>query len=293
MDKIDRLGWAAGISIHAYGRRIGIRTNEPAVLDRLPDLLPPGWESCFSPLVDHLFSLRIGGPGQGGRVRNFHLLYGGFTQLARSLDLEVVLSELEAHLHLYVGEYASNRVFVPPGVVGWRDRAILVLGPSRAGKTALVAALLRTGARYYSDEFAVLDPDGLVHPFPRRLSIRSRDGTTAQRCGPELFGSRRREDSILPPLPVGVVAVTRFQPGARWRPRPLTPGQAVLALLENTLPAQIDPEGSLHVMHRVVESAASLGGPRGEADETAKWLLEQLHPGPAALQSKGSVLLTS
>jgi hypothetical protein len=109
-----------GISIHAFGRRIGVRTNEPAVLDRVEELLPPGWEPGCSPLIDHLFSLRIGGAVPGTRARNFHLLYGGFTRHARTLDLDEVLHSLEAQMHVYVGEYASNRVFVHAGVVGWR-----------------------------------------------------------------------------------------------------------------------------------------------------------------------------
>src|SRR5579871_2793500 len=171
MDAIDRLGWADGISVHAYGRRIGVRTNQPAVLAVVRDLLPPGWEPCGSPLVDHLFSLRIGGASGRPGVRNFHLLYGGFTLLSRSFDLGVVMRALESHMHLYVGEYASNRVFVHAGVVGWRNRAIVLPGASGAGKTTLVTALLRAGARYYSDEYAVFDAGGFVHPFARRLSI--------------------------------------------------------------------------------------------------------------------------
>src|SRR5436305_1978545 len=100
MEKLDRLVWADGLSVHAYGRRVGVRTNDPALLDRVEGLLPPGWEPGHSPLVDHLFSLRVGGAAAGARVRNYHLLYGGFTRLARSLDLDEVLHALESHLHL-------------------------------------------------------------------------------------------------------------------------------------------------------------------------------------------------
>jgi hypothetical protein len=272
MHKIDRLGWADGISIHAYGRRVGVRTNAPAVLDRVQELLPPGWEPCFSPLVDHLFSLRVGGPAVGARVRNFHLLYGGFALHARSLNLEEVLRALEKHIHLYVAEYAANRVFVHAGVVSWRGRAILIPGASRAGKSTLVAALLRAGATYYSDEYAVLDVRGRVHPFARRLSIRSADGTTARRCRPEQFGSRAGEG----PLPVGLVAVTHYRAGASWRPRTLTPGQAIVALLQDTLPAQLDPEGALRVLQQTIGPALVLKGIRGDADETAAQLLAVL-----------------
>ncbi len=207
MHKVDRLGWADGLSIHAFGRRIGVRTNEPAVLQRVHELLPPGWEPCGSPLVDRLFSLRIGGAVRDSGVRHFHLLYDGFTLLARSFHLDVVLRALEAHMHLYVGEYASNRVFVHAGVVGWRDRAIMLPGASGAGKSTLVAALLRAGARYYSDEYAVLDPHGLVHPFARPLSIRSQDGSASRRCGPEAFGGRAGET----PLPLGLVAIAKYR----------------------------------------------------------------------------------
>jgi hypothetical protein len=272
MEKLDRLVWAAGLSIHAYGRRVGIRSNDPAVLDRIRELLPPGWEPCFSPLVEHLFSLRVGPVVAGARLRHFHLLYGGHTLHARSLDLDEVLRELEAQLHLYVGQFASNRVFVHAGVVGWRGQALLLPGPSRAGKSTLVAALLRHGAHYLSDEYAVLCPDGLVHPFARRLSIRQAGGTT-RRCLPEEFTGRVCEG----PLPVGLVAVTEHLAGTRtWRPRLLTPGQAVLALLEHTLTAQADPEGSLGVLHNAVRSALLLRGPRGEADDAARYLIAAL-----------------
>jgi hypothetical protein len=278
MQKIDRLGWAEGISIHAYGRRIGVRTNEPSVLDRIEDLLPPGWEPGVSPLVDHLFSLRVGKASPRSRVKNYHLLYGGFTLHARSLDLEEVLRALESRMHLYVGEYASNRVFIHAGVVGWRGQAILLPGPSCAGKTTLVTALLRAGARYFSDEYAVLGPNGLVHPFPRRLSIRSSDDTASRRCGPEEFSSSAGEI----PLPVGLVAVAKYVPGARWRPRALTPGQGILALLENTLSAQLDPEGALRVLEKAVASALILDGKRGEAAEVAESLLAILDGAPSA-----------
>jgi hypothetical protein len=156
--------------------------------------------------------------------------------------------------------------------VGWRGRAILLPGASRSGKSTLVAALLRAGARYYSDEYAVLGPDGLVYPFARPLSIRSADGTTSQRCGPEEFGARTASK----PLPIGLSAITKYLPGTRWRPRSLSTGQAVLALLEDTLSAQLDPEGTLRVLHKTLAPALVVKGPRGEADETAEQLLDTL-----------------
>ena len=53
------------------------------------------------------------------------------------------------------------------GVVGWRGRAIVIPGRSHAGKSTLVAELVRRGAVYYCDEFAVLHETGRVHPYRR------------------------------------------------------------------------------------------------------------------------------
>ena len=35
MTKIDRLGWADGMSFNAYGVRLGVRVNDPAILPGL------------------------------------------------------------------------------------------------------------------------------------------------------------------------------------------------------------------------------------------------------------------
>src|SRR5262249_13978196 len=154
-------------------------------------------------------------------------------------------------------------VFVHAGVVGWRGRAILIPGASGVGKSTLVAALLRAGATYYSDDCAVLDPRGLVHPYARPLSLRSADGRCS-RHEPSAMGHR----SGTPALPIGLVALTHFVPGAAWRPRRVTKGQAVLSLLEHTLCAQRDHEGALAVLQRAVAPALIVKSPRGNADET-------------------------
>ena len=72
---------------------------------------------------------------------------------------------------MHLAERARNRIFIHAGVVGWQGRAIVIPGRSFSGKSTLVAALLQAGATYYSDEFAVLDGRGYVHPFLARRSF--------------------------------------------------------------------------------------------------------------------------
>jgi len=262
MQKLDRLGWAAGICFRAYGWRIGIRVDQPAVLEKVAECLPPDWEPSPPPFVDQLYSLRVG-------VRNDRVLHVGARRAARAMDLDQACEVLEGEIRLFLAEKARDRVFVHAGVVGWHGRALLVPGRSYSGKSTLVAALLRAGATYYSDEYAVLDSQGLVHPYARELKIRA--GPDLQRHPPERFGGR----SATAPLPVGLVALARYQPGARWRPRPLSRGRALLEVLNHTVPARSRPEAALAALQAMLPGgAAALKGLRGEAEETAVVLLD-------------------
>ena len=271
MQKIDRLGWAAGKSVVAYGLRVGIRANSPEVLDSLVPLLPPGWKPSRSSDVQQLYSLIVGGDAARPGVRRFNLLYANSTRLARSSTLDEVLSRFESDLRLFVGERAHRRVFVHAGVVGWRGRAIVIPGRSFSGKTTLVRALCERGATYYSDEFAVFDARGRVHPFPTPLGIWDEGETQSTKWPPETLGARVG----VKPLPVGLLVVTHFEDRARWRPRTLTAGPAALALLANIVSARWRPAVALATLRRVVSDAQVLTGVRGEAEETADELLNR------------------
>jgi hypothetical protein len=271
MAKIDRLGWATGITGYAYGLRIGIRVSTPEVLDEVQARLPIGWEPGCSPIVDHLYSLKVGGVGARAGARNFHLLYAGLTQLARTLELQHALDALESDLHMHVANFARNRVFIHAGAVGWRGKAILIPGRCLSGKSTLVTALLRAGANFYSDEFAVLDGNGALHPFPRRLSLRRPSGPPRRPTAEEL-GAKVG----VTPLPVAMVVLTQYQADARWQPRRVSAGQAALEVMQSTMPTIHDPEVALSMMHKVIPGALCLKGPRGDANQTARDLLERL-----------------
>jgi hypothetical protein len=262
---LDTLDWTGSLSLVSHGARIGVRVNEPAVLERLTPYLPPGSSPAPSPQVNDLYSLWVG----NGKP---HCLYRGSATLAQTYDLEAVFEALESALSFNVAVAARRGLFVHAGAVGWRGRAIVVPGRSMSGKTSLVAALARAGAAYYSDEYAIFDERGRLHPFPGRLSMRNGHGASAEKRSPEELGLRVGSE----PLPVALVAVTDWQRGARWRPRTLSPGQAMLALLDNTVPAQLRPKLALTTLGRVVEGSVALRGKRGEAEEVAASLLE--HP---------------
>lgn len=270
LEQLDRLGWAEGLSVRAYGVRIGIRVSEPGALEPLVPLFPPGWKPAASPVVDRLYSLVVADKARRGKVRRLNLLYGDAERLARERELPPLLKTFEFDLRLYIAEAAPRRVFVHAGVVGWNGRAIVLPGRTLTGKSTLVAALVRAGATYYSDEYAVVDAKGRVHPFSKLISIRRDDGSYRADDHPvEAFGGSVGTR----PLHVGLVAVAPYKAGARWRPRRLSAAEGALALLDNAVPARRHPARVLATIKRAVDGATVLKGSRGEASAVAEELL--------------------
>lgn len=272
MQKIDRLGWSGGFAFKSYGVRVGVRATEPAVLRRLAELLPPGSKPIDSVIVDQLYSVVSGGLGSSNRIRRYNIAYWGAQRLARSLDLETVLDAFESNLQITVAEWSPLRVFVHAGVVEWKGKAIVIPGLSFSGKTTLVKHLVQAGAKYYSDEYAVLDGRGWVHPYPRPLGVRTQDSGRTERIYVEDLGGATGSR----PLPVNLIVSTTFKAGALWRPRKLSAGKGVLELLSHTVSARRRPALALSTLPKVVANATVLKGVRGEAGETADAILERV-----------------
>src|SRR5439155_577333 len=196
-------------------------------------------------------------------------VYANAARVARARDLNEALLLLESDLQLYVAERARGRVFVHAGVVGWNGRAIVMPGRSMSGKSTLVAALVRAGATYYSDEYAVFDAQGRIYPYARPLSLRGEDGAPAKKCPVQALGG----DAGTVPLPAGLIVATEYRLGARWQPRALPPGQAMLSLLSHAVALRRQPQRTLVALRAVAFQAKGLKGCRGEAQDIAAAVL--------------------
>lgn len=273
MAKIDRLGWAAGFSFSSYGIRVGIRANDPQALERVTHLLPPGAQLSESPRVERLYSIILGGPSTNPNVRKFNLLYNNHARAARSREPQDVFDELERDLSMYIAEAARRRLFVHAGVVAWKGKAIVIPGRTLAGKTTLTAEFVRAGATYYSDEYAVFDARGRVHPYARPLGIRENGPTEKSvKHSIEKLGGVAGDK----PLPVGMILVSEYKENGKWHPREISAGQGAMALLANTLAARIKPEVALPTLQQAVEGATILKSSRGEAKEVVDSVLKSL-----------------
>ena len=169
------------VRVRAYGRTVGIRAPEP-VLKLAHERLPPTYKPHTGP-AERCWTVRNPAPDKW-------LVLVDDVELSEhdgpTAATEAMLSDLE----LWVAGHTQRAVFVHAGCVVAGARAILIPGYSRSGKTSLTAALVRAGALYYSDEFAVLDHRGLVRPYPRSLSVRTADGARTQRVPARALGGQ-------------------------------------------------------------------------------------------------------
>jgi len=269
MKKLDRLDWAEGLTLSTFGVRAGVRVNVLGVLPRVLPLLPPGWKKSHRVIVERLYSLVVAQGCERAGVRRLHLLYADSTRIARDAALNRVLATLETDLHRYTAEATSDMTFLHAGVVGWQGSAIVFPGPSLSGKTTLVREMLRLGATYYSDEFAVVDSSGLVHPFARPLGIREDSSYRQTKYSAEELGAT----SGVKPLPMGMAVICKYESGAQWQPAPLSQGQGALELLANSVAVRSQPDQTLRRLQKLVRHTIFIQGTRGEAHRAAASIL--------------------
>jgi hypothetical protein len=161
---------------------------------------------------------------------------------------------------------------VHAGAVLWHEHALLLPGRTHAGKSSLVTELLRRGATYLSDEYAVIDSEGLVHPYPRALLVRN---------------GRPEQVPMLPaecnapvgeaPSPVGWILSLQYLPGSTWDVRVVTQSEALLILLRNTPHIMTESPGMVQVFERAVRAATCYVGHRSEAADAVDHIMRMIN----------------
>lgn len=254
------------VAFEAYGVEARICVQSADLLARVGRFVPPGSRLLSPTPAQHQHGLLREEDGT-------YSVYHGITRASEGARLEISLITLESQVRGHVAMNSPDRTFVHAGAVAHNGRAMIFPGHSFSGKSTLVAALVRAGAIYYSDEFAVLDAVGLVHPYAKPLSLRPDPPTEEVDHTVEELGGVAGVD----PLPVGTAVVTRYAPGAQWQPKRLSAGEAALALFSNTVSARKRPDAAMSAVARAVENAVVLEGERGEAEVMADYLLEHVH----------------
>ncbi len=148
-----------------------------------------------------------------------------------------VVRRLDSYLQLHAGVMERNGVGV-----------VLPASPG-SGKTTLCAGLLAHDWRFLSDEFALIDADGMIHPYPKALCIKEGSFEVMDHLGLELISPRRyrkgkkgrvayvnprsvRADSIGQVCRLRHVVFPKYEAGAKPSLEPVTRGAAGFELAQ-------------------------------------------------------------
>ena len=259
------------IYIESYGVVIRLTSNGPeALVATLPEIRAnlPGCVIADQRLDwDHEFTY-IWNPGRLDAV------YKNGEKVAVRRRREWAFQLLGSQIRLTVAEFAPRHIFVHAGVVAVGGKAIVIPAKSFKGKTTLTAELVKRGAVYYSDEYAVIDPEGAIYPFPKDLSMRGiiDERTQVEMTVEELGGIAGTE-----PIRAGLIVVTEYGAKYRWRPKTITSGQGFLELINHTVSIRQNTELAFKALGNLIKDAKIIKSRRGDAGSTAAAIIEIMH----------------
>ncbi len=247
------------LRIECFGVKIEIETSTYKIYrfvkTRLDDVFPVCWQMTTASSFEHRFCF-LEDAGQFSVFKN-NLEIGVAGSLEKGFGI------LESNLRLTAAEFTKQVVFLHAGVVGWEGKALIIPGKSFSGKTTLVAEFVKRGFLYLSDEYAVIDKQGLIHPFPKKLSVRGIiDDFTQMDFDVEQLGGKRGVE----PLPAGFLLVTEYRRNAFVAQlSEASAGAGMMACLANSISIRQQPQLVLEVIDSMLARCRIFQNERGAA----------------------------
>jgi len=261
--------WVARGRYMAFGVSWEIRADDVSAYHLLLDRLPLGAVPTSSRAMARTYVFRTM-PATLSENTASYLLLADNRPIVRSTEPSDIAEAFEDDLKSLIAERSPSRVFLRAGVVGWRDRAIVIPSGPHSGKSTLVRALVGCGATYFSDEYAVLEGN-IVQPFPARLPDWSMPGSPLGYWLDEFTN-----ETVPKPVPVGLVLFAPYRGGAVFKPKLMSRGKFLLEMFKHAVASQRQPERVLRVLETVSRRCNALEGVRGDAQAAATYLLERL-----------------
>lgn len=261
---LEKVDWNSYYAFEAYKVKIAIRSDNDEVIEtiknRLSFLIPTGFSEIDFSEAKFVFSIRWGSKGK--KI----LVYKNDEEIQRFDIKDWKIDLVESHIRMTVAEFAEDFVFLHAGAVCYKDKAIVIPARSYSGKTTLVAELAGRGLEYYSDEYAVIDKNGFLHPYPKQLSMRGIiDEHQQLDIDVEEYGGVKGTK----PIKIGLILVSKFKKGAKFKPQILSAGEGIIESISNSVSIRQNPEFVLKVLGKVVNQAKVVKTNRTEAKRFA------------------------
>jgi len=256
------------LRIECCGVKIEIETSTYEIYrfvkTRLDDIFPGYWQMTTTGSFEHRFCFL--------EESEQFSVFKNDLKIVDADSLEKGFGILESHLRLTVAEFTKQVVFLHAGVVEWEGKAVIIPGKSFSGKTTLVAEFVKRGCLYLSDEYAIIDKRGLIHPFPKKLSVRGIiDDFTQKDFDVEQLGGKKG----LEPLPAGFLLATEYRRDAFVAQlSEASVGAGMLACLANSISIRQQPQLVLEVIGLALAECRIFQNERGSAGAFVNLFME-------------------
>jgi len=254
--------------VRAFDSAVRVESDNEEVRDVLGRFLLPPLPRCDVSLASADILIAVLNSSAG-----FDILLNDQKVSSAATISDAALETVKALDDVLVKKLKALRA-VHAGAVELSGRALLIPGLSHAGKSSLVAELLRRGAAHLSDEYALVDVEGNVHAYPRPLLLR--DGSTKQAL---FLPGDLKARFATEPVPAGWIVAVEYQPEGMWDIRQISQGEGVMLLLRNTPHEMEQSPEMITQFTRCAASAKCYAGTRGDVVEAASRVLELISGG--------------
>jgi hypothetical protein len=256
------------IALNSYGVSVAVECDDTGLVSAIQSSMPRSATEWQDTSYTYLIKTQTNGD------RSWYEIYDNSNSrlVTRLYDPSEVLHTICGLMGMTIATRSFRKLFLHAGVVCWKGASIIIPGPSFSGKTTLVDALVKAGATYYSDEYAVVDGYGFVYPYSRPLFLRDRDNKIRVKSIVEGLRERCRGR----PVPVALVLITQYLPNACWSPVRLSPGESMIELLRQTVVARYRPDIVLPYLREVALQAKTIKTFRGEAATVSRQILSEV-----------------
>jgi hypothetical protein len=252
-----------GLGICGYGWRVAILADSPTVLQVLDRYVAP-WLARIpadTGRADSVFEIHSDAAG-------FSLMHRG-SPIAYGASIEDLVHPLESWIDDALVRRLTGLVAVHAAAASYGDIGVLLPSPTHGGKSTLVHELLLRGWTYFSDEYALIDGEGRLHPYPRALMLRNGGEQARPVLAAELNAATGSG-----PARVGLILSVEYHRASEWHVRQVSQAEMVIILLKHT--PQFLSREAMASLTAACGSAECYTGVRGEVAAAALQIARML-----------------
>jgi len=262
--RLDAHAWpSASTTYRAVGFAFRVRSEDPQVAEELERVLRP--LACGDDHAAHVYSVR-------NRVHDdvpqWRVYFDG-VPLGTVTSADAATALLLWHVNQAVVDHTAGVLFFHGGAVQVGERVVVLPAEADSGTSTLIAALVRRGLSYLTDEAVALDVAvGRVLPFPKSICL----DADPRGVFPELFpgpvsdraarGRWHLDPARIPDATVGtggrvaLVVSPRRADGAPTRLERAADVDALRLLLDHTFPFDMLGPRGFHALVAVAQQAS-------------------------------------